>query len=120
MKQLLIALLFVVYLATIPLALSALTGCEAKVTIEGESVPEPEPPKPKAAITVKTEQTIDSVNVEIVIANENGFNSYVNLEGRNEIDHFKEQAQFLVDKLEEAQNQWEKMAPLSVEGNQNE
>jgi hypothetical protein len=120
MKQFFIASLFVVYLATIPLAISALTGCEASVTVESEpSKPEPEP-LPKTAITVKTEQSIDSVNVEVIIANENGYNSYIHLKGQEEIDHFKEQAQFLVDKLEEAQNQWEKMAPLSVEGNQNE
>ncbi|MHA2427336.1 MAG: hypothetical protein ACXADB_04860 [Candidatus Hermodarchaeia archaeon] len=114
MKQFFIALLFFAWVATIPLALSALVGCQAQVKIEGETTPEPKPDP--ARIEVETTHTLEGVDVCVrFYAKNDRFGGRIELTGRNEIDDFKRHAELLVQKLEEAQNEWEKIPPKGIE-----
>ena len=80
--------------------LLGLAGCEV-------------PTNNKDAIEVDLQQTVDKVKVVITYTHNDSIGSFiVNLESQEELDAYKEQAKFLVEKLEEAQNQWEEKCPL--------
>ena len=97
-----------------PLILSTLVGCQAEVTIDGEPAPEPEPEP--ARIEVETKHTLEGVDVCVKFyAKNDRYGGRIELTGPNEIDDFKRQADFLVQKLEEAQNEWEKIPPKGIE-----
>jgi len=96
------------------ITLVLIIGCEAKVTIEGEPAPEPEPEP--ARIEVETKHTLEGVDVCVKFyAKDDRYGGRIELTGPNEIDDFKRQADFLVQKLEEAQNEWEKIPPKGIE-----
>jgi hypothetical protein len=85
-----------------------LLGCEEK----DPNAPKPKPPK--ATIEVQLEQTLDAVTVVVIYRNPSHTNMEypVTLKTREELDAYQEQVRFLSEKLTEAQNEWEKKAPL--------
>jgi len=70
-------------------------------------------PPQKATIKVDLQETTNAVKVVVTYTEKNVLSEWtVTLESQEELDAYKEEAKFLVEKLEEAQNQWEEKAPI--------
>jgi hypothetical protein len=70
-------------------------------------------PVGESTIEIDLQQTVDKVKVVITFTDNETYGSFVvNLNSREEIDAYQEQVKFLMEKLEEAQNQWEEKSPL--------